>query len=680
MRQIITVLIVLLSSSFLWAEEVVKWNYSSQEREEGVVELIFKGKIDNDWYIYSSKRIENGPMATSFEVEKSSAFETVAPLNDYTKALEKHDPAFGLDIKYFLNEAQFVYTIKRKESGPFTVKGELQFQSCSGDECLINFVDVDIAIPPLTKKEGAEALAATQGNKSQPLEPMGATEQGVEAGQSSVAEQGADKERATDKGMLGFLLVAIVAGLGGVFTPCVFPMIPMTVGFFLGSGENRGSAITKGLIFGLSVTLIYTAVGVIVALFQSTEATDIMGSHWIPNLLFAILFIIFAISFFGAFEITLPSGLANKADAKADKGGYIAAFFVAFAMVIVSFSCTGPFVGSILAAAVTGGLAIKPILGMAFFGMAFSAPFVLFSLFPSLMKKLPKSGGWLNSVKVVFAFVLLGFSIKFLSSVDLYFGWGVISRAFAVSVWIVLSILLGLYLLGKLRTRNDSPVESVGVFPLFLAIASFTFAIYLLPGLFGAPLNSLSGLLPPPDSSTALFVGQASTGAEQSDSGITTGLCGEAPYATEKNRVPYSLPSYYTIEDAIECAKEQNKPILLSFKAVTCSVCKVMESTVWSDPQVLNLLGNEVVLATLYVDDRSELPLEEQFTSALNGKVVNTLGKKLREYQLTRFNTSSQPFYVLIDHSENVLGTPIGSCSVEEYINFLKSGVEQFHL
>lgn len=411
--------------------------------------------------------------------------------------------------------------------------------------------------------------------------------------------------------------------------------------------------------------------------FQSTDATDTLGTHWIPNLLFAILFIVFAISFFGAFEITLPSGLANKADARADKGGLIAAFFVAFAMVIVSFSCTGPFVGSILAAAVTGGLALKPILGMFFFGLAFSLPFVIFSFFPSLMKKMPKSGGWLNVVKVVFAFILLGFSFKYLASVDAYFGLGIITRSLFISVWIVLAIMLGVYLLGKFKTSHDSDTPYVGTGRLVLAIASFSFAVYLLPGMFGAPLASLSGLIPPADESTFTIGSQSSQSAFATTQDSTQGTV-PVKYANPQHKAPYGLTSYYEIEQAIEVSKQLNKPVLLSFKAVTCSACKLMEATVWSDPKVLDVLKNKVVLASLYVDDRTELPVAEQVTSKLDGKVKNTLGRKLRDYQLSRFGVASQPYYVLVDQNENVLVKPVGECSKEEFLKFLNDGIAKF--
>ncbi|MFA6758568.1 MAG: cytochrome c biogenesis protein CcdA [Bacteroidales bacterium] len=646
MRKLIFLLISIVSFTTIYAQTTTSWSFEQKNNGDGTIDLFFKAKIDAPWYIYNTSKIKNGPLPTSFEPNITDSFEAVGGLKDVETAKSKYDAAFKMDILYFDREASFVQTIKRKTSEPFTIEGVLIFQTCNGSECIIDEIDVTYNIPASTVEEAP--------SKSE------------------------HKSKAT-KGLLSFLLIAFVAGLGGVFTPCVFPMIPMTVSFFIGGAGKKRDGIIKGVVFGLSVTLIYSLVGVIVALFQSTSATDVMGTHWIPNLLFAILFIVFAISFFGAFEITLPTGLANKADAKADKGGIIASFFVAFAMVIVSFSCTGPFVGSILAAAVTGGLAIKPILGMAAFGFAFSLPFVIFSFFPALMKKMPKSGGWLNIVKVVFAFILLGFSLKYLASVDAYLGWGIITRALFISVWIAIAILLGVYLLGKLKTSHDSDTPYVGTTRLILAIASFSFAVYLLPGLFGAPLSSLSGLIPPQDGST-LIIGSNSTPISQEGSkeGVSRGLCGQAKYATATNKAPYELNSYYQVEEAIECAKELNRPVLLSFKAVTCSACKVMEATVWSEPQVLDLIRNKVVLASLYVDDRTELPVEEQITSTIDGKIKNTLGRKLRDYQLSNFGVASQPYYVLIDHNQEILVKPVGECSTEEFMEFLTKGIETF--
>ena len=659
MRKVILLFISIFAATSIFSQEAAVWSFEQKDNGDGTIDLIFKADIQHPWYMYNTTQFENGPLPTNFEINQGPEFESVGKLKDILTPRPKYDDAFGMDVLVFEKEAAFSYTIKRLTNEPFKVEGILIFQTCNGSECLMDEIDVSFSIQAGTiDQEGIRTIK----NDSPKENPT--------------SDQSNSK---ANQGLFTFLLIAFAAGLGGVFTPCVFPMIPMTVSFFIGGNGKKRDGIIKGLVFGISVTLIYTLVGVIVALFQSTDATDAMGTHWIPNLLFAVLFMIFAISFFGAFEITLPTGLANKADAKADKGGFIASFFVAFAMVIVSFSCTGPFVGSILAAAVTGGLAIKPILGMAAFGLAFSLPFVIFSFFPSLMKKMPKSGGWLNIVKVVFAFILLGFSLKFLSTVDAYFGWGILTRALFISIWIAISILLGIYLLGKLKTSHDSDTPFVGTFRILLAIASFSFAIYLVPGLFGAPLASLSGLIPPQDGSTiVLGSSTVSSNGATSINEPSKGLCGQARYATVKNRAPHGLPSYYTVEDAIECAKETGKPILLSFKAQTCSVCKVMEATVWSKPEVLEIIREKYVLASLYVDDRTELPQNEQVVSQIDGKLKNTLGRKLRDYQLSRFGVASQPYYVLIDSNQNVLTEPVGESSVEEFMSFLNSGIEAF--
>ena len=661
MKRFILILFSLFLITAANAQITAVWSYQQKDNGDGTIDLIFNADIEKNWYMYNADLIPNGPLPTTFEIKANNGFVAVGKLRDNMKAKTKMDDAFGVEVKIFEQRGSFVQTIRRTDAGSFKVEGILTFQTCNGSECLMDELDVVFDIP------AGEVAEFTE----EEMIPISAQESDQAFGGNA---------KGSTEGLLVFLLIAFAAGLGGVFTPCVFPMIPMTVSFFIGGTGAKKAGIIKGLIFGLSVTLIYTMVGVIVAMFQSTDATDFMGTHWIPNFLFAALFITFAISFLGAFEITLPTGLANKADAQADKGGYIASFFVAFAMVIVSFSCTGPFVGSILAAAVTGGLALKPILGMFAFGLAFSLPFVIFSFFPSLMKKMPKSGGWLNVVKVVFAFILMAFAMKYLYTVDAYFGWGILNRAIFISIWIVIAILLGMYLLGKITTSHDSKVESVGVSRIIFAIASFAFAVYLIPGLFGAPLASLSGLLPPPDQSTMVISGSATGAASSAISNEpSTGLCSEAKYATAKNRAPHGLNSYYDIKEAIECAKEQNKPLLLSFKAVTCSACKVMEATVWSDPAVLDILQNKVVLVSLYVDDRTELPLEEQVTSVIDGKLKNTLGRKYRDYQLSRFGVASQPYYVLVDHNEQVLVKPIGESSLTEFLAFLNGGIEAFN-
>ena len=498
------------------AQGVISVDSKASVLPDGNVELTFTVNLEQGWYMYSTVPVSGGPMATSFTADESAAFTLSGGLRDAEQAHVKFDEGFGIDVNYFEGTARFVQVIVPSSQEAFTVTGYLEFQTCNGAECTLNESEVSVKVDP-----------------------------SAAPGEATAAPAGKDKPTGG--------LIAFLAGLAGVITPCVFPMIPMTVGFLIGGGSTKRAGIMKGVIFGLSIIVIYTLLGLIVALFQSTAATDAIGTHWIPNLIFALLFLIFAVSFLGAFEITLPSGLANKADREADKGGYIAAFFVALAMTIVSFSCTGPFVGSILAAAVLDGVALRPIVGMAVFGLGFSLPFVVLSFFPGVMKKLPKSGGWLNMVKVVFAYIMLAFAMKFLYNIDAYFGWGVITRLGFIAVWVVLALLLGLYFLGVFRTSHDSPSEGIGWGRHIAAIVCITFAFYLIPGLFGAPLQSISGLIPPMDGSTLTL---SSGGTAQAASGDNAAASG---YSTLKN--------YTNLDEALAESKATGKPVFVVFKS-----------------------------------------------------------------------------------------------------------------
>lgn len=622
-KYITFLLFFIISPLVLFAQGAASVKTSLQKLQDGNIEITFTVSPDLGWYVYSSEKIPGGPMATSFHPVDAPEFELVGKLKDVSEPDVKFDDGFQMEVKYFEGDAKFVQIVRPLTENKFTLSGSLEYQTCNGMECLLNDSDISLVINGDGDSLPAETISADGAAADLP------------AGSDAKSE---------GSSIWGFLLIAFLAGLGGVITPCVFPMIPMTVGFLLGGSKTSGSGIVKGLIFGISIIVIYTALGLIVSLFQSTAATDAIGTHWIPNLIFALLFIIFAISFLGAFEITLPGGLANKADQKADKGGFIAAFFVAVAMVIVSFSCTGPFVGSILAAAVIDGVALKPILGMAFFGLGFSLPFVLLSFFPSVIKKLPKSGGWLNVVKVVFAFIMLAFALKFLYNIDAYFGWGVITRLGFVAVWIALSLMLGLYFLGVFRTSHDSPTDGIGWGRTLLAVICFAFMFYLIPGLFGAPLKSISGLIPPQDASTF-----APVSANTSPTA-----------AAAEGAVGYSaLPGYSNVETALQYAAESGKPVFLSFKSHTCSVCKMMEATVLNDPDVLERLSSKFVIANLYVDDKTP---DAEF---------KTLGKRLRDYEMKTFSSASQPLYAVIDKDGNILSGPIGSSTKEEFIAFL---------
>ncbi len=617
------VLGLMLSSVLGFAQGVVSFNTESKNLPDGNIEIIFTVELDQSWYVYSTNKVKGGPMPTSFTVTESSAFSLVGTLQNMETPHTKIDPGFGVEVEYYEDAASFKQIIKPAGTEPFKVEGYVEFQTCNGDECILNEEEISISVKPAAV-DGADA--------------------GTTVVEAAPAAEKAAETKDSESSIWGFLLVAFLAGLGGVITPCVFPMIPMTVGFLIGGSSTSRGGIIKGIIFGLSIILIYTALGLIVAGFQSTAATDAIGTHWIPNLLFALLFLVFAVSFLGAFEITLPNGMANKADQKADKGGFLAAFFVAVAMVIVSFSCTGPFVGSILAAAVIDGVALKPILGMAVFGFAFSLPFVVLSFFPGFMKKLPKSGGWLNIVKVVFAFVMLAFAMKFIYNIDAYFGWGIITRLGFIAVWLTLFLLLGLYFLGVWRTSHDSPVNGAGWGRTVAAIVCLSFAFYLLPGLFGAPLKSISGLIPPQDGSTIVLSGGASASSEAS---------------AEAGSAYSSLKSYSTLDEALAESKATGKPVFIAFKSHTCSVCKMMEATVLSEAAVITRLENDFIVANLYVDDKRE---DSEF---------RTLGRRFRDLEMKQFASAAQPLYAVVDADGKTLSGPVGNSTTEEFLSFL---------
>jgi thiol:disulfide interchange protein DsbD len=616
----------------------VSWKVSSRTGADGGAELVFTASVSPGWYIYSAEATD-GPLPTAVTFTPSEQFEPAGTLTELSKAKEKYDEGFGVRVKIFEHEAQFVQKIEVKSDGGITVTGKIAYQLCTESAnngrpaCYFEEEDFETTIAG-----AAQHSEAGGGNKS----------------------------------LWMFLLIAFAAGLGAVFTPCVFPMIPMTVSFFImGGGAQKKTGVVRGLVFGISVAAIYTLVGLLAAIFKSADAADVLASHWLPNLIFAMLFVTFALSFFGAFEIILPTGIANKADRQADRRGVFGAFFVAAALVIVSFSCTGPFVGSILVEAMSSGIAVKPVLGMLVFGLALASPFVLFAFFPKWIQKMPRPGGWLNMVKVVFAFLLFAFSLKYISAVDRYFGWQILSREVFIAVWIVCAALLGAYFLGRIRLAHDSETAHVSVPRLLLAVASFTFALYLLPGLFGAPLPALSGIVPEA-AHPSIVTTADNTGADAYDKG----LCGTAKYSSPHHRLPYGLPAYHDIDEALACAREQQKPVLLVFKFDNCSVCKRMESNVWSDGQVLDLLRREVVIAALYVDDKTELPESEWITSTIDGKVKKTLGRKLRDYQMSRFGVSAQPFYALIGYGGETLAAPVGESSVQEFLHFLKEGIK----
>ena len=631
---------------YLSAQEIVSWQFESQKMDDNTMELVMTATIDEGWYLYSLKP-GDGPMPTTFTFVLGSEYELMGEVTERHAPKEKYDEGFGKNVHIFEHTAVFVQKIKRLTHKAFEVKGSVRFQACSGMECTMNDAEIWVSVP---------------------------------AGSQSAVSVGATPEPLKES-MLGFILAAIIAGLVCILTPCVFPMIPMTVGFFVSGSKNRMQTALKAVVFWLSVGFVYGVVGCIIAVFKSDSFAQIISTHWIPNLLFALMFILFAASFFGMFELTLPTGMANRADRQVDKGGVVASFFMAIVLAIVSFSCTGPFVGSLIAEAVKGAAVIKPILGFVCFGLAMGAPFLIFALFPSVVKKLPKSGGWLNSVKVVFAFIMLGFSLKFLTQVDDYFGWNLISREVGIGFWIVLAFLMGIYFLGKIKFAHDSDVPYVSVPRLLFAIVAFTFGIYLIPGLFGADLETVSAFLPAKEKQAFDLTKQPIAGIFASQpTGAKTPQGTIPQYAGMEPRMalPDNIPGFYDLQEAIAYAQEVHKPILLDFTGIFCSNCKKMKASAFKDPRVVELINREYVFAALYTDVQTvTLPLQKQ-TVSRQGKPITTIGDWNAAYQLQKFDVRSQPYFAVIDSSENILAKGLGYAAADELLNFLQRGVEAF--
>lgn len=491
--------------------------------------------------------------------------------------------------------------------------------------------------------------------------PSGSVEFAVEIPAASVDAAAAPpnsngSEKDTPKKGLALFLITFLVGFGAVFTPCVFPLMPVTVSFFLKKSKTRGEGIRNAWIYALSIVLIYTIPTLLLTLAFGDKILYQLSTHPFSNLLFFLIFLVFAISFFGAFEITLPSSWANKSDSAAQKGGFMGIFFMALTLVIVSFSCTGPIVGALLGETSGKGISMGPVIGMLGFGFGLAIPFGVLALFPSMLQSLPKSGGWLNTVKVFFGFIELALAMKFFSNADLVYHWGILTRPVFLAGWIVIAVMLGMYLIGKLKFSHDSDLPYISVPRIFMAMISFTFALYMVPGIWGAPLKPLSGILPPPSTQDFdLDKLQYMGGGGSHGPANTSGSAAPAPVKyVDKFHVPFGLTAYYDLDEARAAAKILKKPIMLDFTGWSCANCRKMENEVWSKPEILERLKNDFVLVSLYVDDRTELPLREQGKSS-RGDKIETIGDKNLDFEITAFNLNAQPLYKFMDHEGNIL-------------------------
>lgn len=681
------ILLLIISANALFSQilDPVDWGFTYNKTAEKEYELIFTANIDDTWHLYSLNLPDGGPIPTSFTINESDHFELIGEVEEISEAEEIYDPSFDMNVKLFSDEAVFIQKVRLLTDGAVTITGSVEFMSCDDKRCL----------PPKDEefifKLESKDLVQVKDTETETGEQDGNS---VEYFQSKVDRKGEAAEETgaivnasgaklikEDSSMLVFFFLSMFAGFAGILTPCVFPMIPMTVAFFSRGDRSRGKSLVQAFIFGLSIIIIYTSIGLIVSLTSAgADFASNLSTHWIPNLIFFLLFMIFAASFFGMFELVLPNKLINKADKQADKGGLIAVFFMGLTTVLVSFSCTGPIIGALLVEAASGEV-IKPTLGMFGFSVAFALPFTLFAIFPSWINNLPKSGGWLNSVKVVLGFIVLAFGLKFVSTIDQGYHLGIMSRDIFIALWIVIFSLMGLYLLGKIKFANDSDVPFLSVPRLVFVIATFTFVVYLIPGLFGAQLKAVSGLLPPKTAQKfdlTSIVSNTSDVTFLSNLNEPNALCEEPEYA-DFLHLPHGLTGYFDYRQGLACAKALNKPVFLDFKGHACSNCKEMEAKVWSDPDVLRRLKENFIIVALYVDDRTKLAEEEWITSQYDGKTKKTIGKKNADFQISRFLTNTQPYYVILDHKENVLVPPMTfNLNIREYIDFLDAGLEKF--
>lgn len=668
------------AAAFAQLYDPVAWDFSLADKDGNVKELRFRATIENSWYVYDMNLPEDGPVSTQFVFSKVEGAQLQGKPQATTKPQSKHSPLFGnMELRFFEHSVTFVQSIKVTDPGKFRIEGYLTYMSCNDEMCLppaeeeFEFTSSDLgkgtapvaaaANEPVAPKNEPKAVdkdtAAAPASVIQTIEYNQTIEESetlsgnnlwrpvIEELNALRSDSGASSVRTS----WWFIFIAgFAGGLIAFVTPCVWPMIPMTVSFFLKRTKNRKKSIRDTLLYALSIIVIYVALGLIVTLAFGASALNEMSTHAVFNLLFFALLLVFAISFFGAFELRLPSSWTTKLDSKADAtSGLLSIFLMAFTLSLVSFSCTGPIIGTLLVEAAASGAVVGPAIGMLGFAIALALPFALFAIFPAWMQSLPKSGGWLNVVKVVLGFLELALALKFLSVADLAYHWGILDREVFLSLWIVIFALLGVYLLGKLKFAHDSDVKHVSVFRLFLAIVSFSFAVYMAPGLWGAPLKAISAFSPP------LYTQDFNL------------------YSGEVH------PQFKSYEEGMAYAAKKNLPVMIDFTGYGCVNCRNMEAAVWTDPRVKDIIDNQYVLISLYVDDKEPLPEAIEIEEYGKTRKLKTIGDKWSYLQRHKFGANAQPFYVLLDNEGNPIAPSYAyDKNIEKYIAFLNKGLEEY--
>lgn len=669
MKKIVILLILsIVTAISVHAQEPASWTTKLIDKGNGEVELTTTFRIDPTWHIFDITVPDNGPIPTTISIDKLKGATKVGNLKVVNSKLKrKYDDIFQMEYGYYENQATFVQTLKITDKAAFSLEGDFRGQVCSEIDGQCIPIKIDLDFKPKDLPASVVAVAGgieetSSDGETVALVPVDSLSSSANTTATATSDElwapvidelkayGATGDT-SDQSLFWIFLGGFGGGLIALLTPCVWPMIPMTVSFFLKRNKkSRGKAIKDAVTYGIGIILIYVTLGLLITGIFGASALNDLATSAIFNLIFFALLVVFAISFFGAFEMVLPSSWTNKMDQKADSTtGIISIFFMAFTLALVSFSCTGPIIGTLLVQAAGSGSIVAPAIGMFGFAVALAIPFSLFAIFPSWLESMPKSGGWLNSVKVVLGFLELALALKFLSVADLAYKWGILDREVFLVLWIVIFALLGVYLLGKLKLPHDSDLKHVSVPRLFMAIVSFAFAVYMIPGLWGAPLKAISAFAPP------LYT---------QDFSLYDGV------------VHAKFEDY---EAGMKYAQEKNKPVMIDFSGYGCVNCRKMEASVWTDPRVKQLLDEEYVLITLMVDDKTKL--KEEKDVELNGKKtkLKTIGDKWSYLQSHKFGFISQPYYVLLDYN----GKPIGPSyaydeDIDKYIEFLKKGLDNF--
>lgn len=647
----------------------VKWNFSAQKTGDQEYTLHLKATIDPGWHVYS-QNAGNGPIPTTITFEDNPAVELIGKVEEKGDKIETFDKVFDSELRFYENEVDFVQKVKIKEGA--VLKGTLEFMVCNDVNCLPpKDVPFSFKLGNVSAATASAAAASGSGQSKADQENKGA--------KINAAGSEAPLDNASGRSLGWIFWACFAGGFIALLTPCVFSVIPITVSFFTKRSGTRAAGIKNAILYSLSIIVIYTLLGFLITIIFGPSALNQLASNIWANLAFFIIFLLFGLSFLGAFEINLPSSWSTKADTKAGTGNFIGIFFMALTLTIVSFSCTGPIIGNLLVLAAQGGKT-GPLVGMFGFSLALAIPFTLFAIFPSWLSKVGKAGGWLNSVKVVLGLLELALALKFLSNVDMAYHWGILSKEVFLSIWIVLFALIGFYLLGKIKFHHDSEVKHISITRLLFAIAAFAFTVYLIPGLFGAQLKGLVGGFLPTYSS----ISHPRTAGSAALADAAYGSIRPQKYVSIfGNSTPENYTAFYDYDEALAAARKLDKPIMIDFTGWSCVNCRKMESEVWTDPGVQKIINNDFVLLQLYVDDKTPLPEDEQYISQFDGSKINTLGEKNADFEIVHFNRNSQPYYVFLDNNGNMLTNKGYSAQdgydPQNFIDFLEKAKDNYH-